>query len=145
MGRTTSQFYHGGTRWNVIPPLFFAVRGVGDDMITYLLHFATRIAPGRHTTQHYIGSCEDLARRIQQHRTGQGSRLCEVALARGITFTVARTWESPDRSLERKLKNRHNGPGLCPICAEARGKELRPEELETLLSFSLDDVTELAF
>jgi hypothetical protein len=37
----------------------------------------------------------------------------------GIDFTVARTWEG-SRRLERSLKNRHDHPGLCPVC---RGRE----------------------
>jgi hypothetical protein len=41
-----------------------------------------------------------------------------TAVARaGIPWTLARTWEG-ERALERKLKDRHNSPKLCPICQE---------------------------
>ena len=87
----------------------------------YLLHFSTPIAPGKHTTQHYIGFCDhDLDARLNAHRAGRGARLCQVARARGITFQLVRVW-SGDRTRERRLKNRHEGPRLCPICnANAR-------------------------
>jgi len=32
-----------------------------------------------------------------------------------IGWTLARTWKG-GRDLERRLKNRHNSPKLCPIC-----------------------------
>lgn len=108
-------------------------------MTVYLLHFSEPIAPGRHTAQHYIGSADDLERRIAQHRAGTGARLCEVAAERGISFVIARTWEG-GRKLERELKNRKAGPRLCPICN-------RPHEtqLDLFLSFTLTDVEELPF
>jgi hypothetical protein len=37
----------------------------------------------------------------------------------GIDFTLARTWEG-GRGDERRLKDRHDHPGLCPVC---RGNE----------------------
>lgn len=81
----------------------------------YLLHFAEPIAPGRHTAQHYLGSAEDLAPRVNAHRHGNGARFTEVAHERGIPFVIARTWEG-DRALERRLKRRKEGPRLCPLC-----------------------------
>lgn len=81
----------------------------------YLLHFTAPVAPGRHTTQHYIGSADDLAARIQRHRLGYGARLVQVAIERGIKFQVMRVWKG-DRTLERKLKNMKNAPALCPLC-----------------------------
>lgn len=59
--------------------------------LVYLLHFSEPISEN-HTTQHYIGTTQDLDRRIVEHANGRGSRLCEVATERGITFQVARTW-----------------------------------------------------
>ena len=85
----------------------------------YLLHFDRPIAPGRHTTQHYIGFAADLAARIQEHSTGHGARLTQVAMERGIRFTVARLWWG-DRGLERRLKERKDAPRLCPICGHPR-------------------------
>lgn len=83
--------------------------------VVYLLHFAAPIAPGRHTCQHYIGYADDLAPRIWAHEHGKGARLTQVAKARGIPFTVAVVWAG-GRQLERRLKNRHEAPRLCPFC-----------------------------
>jgi hypothetical protein len=55
-----------------------------------------------------------------------GARLMEVVTDAKIDWKVARTWNG-DRKLERRLKNRHNAPALCPRCAGKkalnRGKE----------------------
>ena len=107
--------------------------------MVYLLHFDKPIAPGRHTAQHYLGSCDDLDTRIAQHRAGTGSRLCQVAKERGLSFVVARTWDG-DRKLERQLKNRKEAPRLCPIC-----NRVHESQLDLLLSFTLADVDELEF
>ena len=108
--------------------------------VVYLLHFSQPIAPGRHTARHYIGFTNDLEQRIAQHRAGTGARLCEVAKERGISFVVAQLWEG-DRALERKLKRRHAGPRLCPICNRVHDAA----QLDLLLSWTMADVEELAF
>ena len=82
----------------------------------YLIHFQR---PYKHA-RHYLGYTADLEARIEQHRNGTGARLLQVITAAGIAFDVARTWAC-GRELERKLKNRHEGPRLCPIC-DAEGK-----------------------
>ncbi len=87
----------------------------------YLLHFERPISPG-HTTQHYLGFAEDLDARLERHRKGNGSRLCEVAAERGIGFELARTWGPETRAFERQLKRRKEAPRLCPICRELRGQ-----------------------
>lgn len=89
----------------------------------YLLHFETPIAPGRHTTQHYLGfTRKSLRERIATHRKGQGARLTQVAHERGITFVCVRTWSKASCSFERQLKRRKDGPMLCPIC---QGKPIK--------------------
>jgi predicted GIY-YIG superfamily endonuclease len=105
----------------------------------YLLHFEQPIAPGRHTTQHYIGYAADLAARIQEHNTGHGARLTQVARERGIRFQVARLWHG-DRGLERRLKDRKHAPQLCPICGRGHvvgyAEEIPADEIEDhLLAF----------
>ncbi|MBA2243651.1 MAG: GIY-YIG nuclease family protein [Gemmatimonadetes bacterium] len=79
--------------------------------MVYLLHFAQ---PYRHA-RHYLGSTDNLERRLQEHRSGAGARLLEVITEAGIDFTLARTW-SGGRALERQLKNRKEAPRLCPLC-----------------------------
>jgi len=80
----------------------------------YLLHFERPISD-KHTCQHYVGWAKYLPSRIAAHLSGHGARLTQVAIERGIAFTVARVWEG-DRYLERKIKNRKHGPRYCPIC-----------------------------
>ena len=87
-------------------------------MTVYLLHFEEPISR-RHTSQHYLGYAKDLNERLARHQAGDGCRLVQVALERGITFELARTWAG-DRTLERKLKNQKNGPRLCPICRKQK-------------------------
>ena len=86
--------------------------------MVYLLHFSRPICPSR-PTRHYIGWTNDLDERIREHRRGKGSRLCQVARERGITFTLAEVWNG-DRRFERRLKNYKNAPRLCPYCNSGR-------------------------
>lgn len=100
----------------------------------YLLHFERPISD-KHTCRHYLGSADDLRYRLHQHRTNPDARLLQVAKERGIDFELARVWSNVPRSFERQLKNRHGGPRLCPICNGSNAD----------LTFTLDDVSELAF
>ena len=93
---------------------------------TYLLHFdrplarGTRARDGRPLTAgHYLGSAADLDARLAEHRAGQGARLTAVIHARGIGFTLARTWDG-GRDVERRLKRRKEAPRLCPLCRQVR-------------------------
>jgi hypothetical protein len=88
----------------------------------YLLHFDKPISPA-HTCRHYLGYTDDLQRRIAEHRAGTGARLVQVANERGIGFEVVRVWRG-DRGQERKLKNRKEGPTLCPICNPGKAHRL---------------------
>ena len=81
--------------------------------VVYLIHFAR---PYKHA-RHYLGYTEDLPKRLSLHKRGLGARLMEVVRNAGIDWVVARTWPG-DRVLERRLKNRHESPRLCPICRE---------------------------
>ena len=112
----------------------------------YLLHFDQPIAPGRHSCQHYIGSADDLDARLRKHQHSPDARLLQVAKQRGISFDVVRTWQG-DRQLERKLKNQKQAPMLCPICRNERKRHQWQLSFldEMLLSFTLDDLPELAF
>ena len=79
--------------------------------MVYLLHFTQPL----HHAQHYLGYADDLERRLERHRTGNGARLVQVCAEHGIDFVLVRTWEG-GRDLERHLKNQHNGRKLCPLC-----------------------------
>ena len=81
--------------------------------MVYLLHFSE---PYRHA-RHYLGSTEDLERRLAEHRGGTGARLMEVVGEAGISFTLARTWPG-GRKRERQLKKQGGRSRLCPLCSE---------------------------
>jgi hypothetical protein len=90
--------------------------------ICYLLHFDAPIgdlANPRGQAQHYLGWTRYLPARALAHLRGGGARLTQVACERQIGFVISRTWPG-DRHFERKLKNQHAGPRLCPICQAAR-------------------------
>jgi predicted GIY-YIG superfamily endonuclease len=85
--------------------------------MVYLIHLNT---PYKHA-RHYLGSTNNLERRLQEHREGQGARLLQVVGQAGIPWSVVRTWADGGYELEKRLKSRHNAPKLCPICREKRG------------------------
>ncbi len=90
----------------------------------YLLHFHR---PYRHA-RHYLGfvegdDAEQIVKRIERHRNGDGARLMEVIVAAGITFDLARVWRKVDRNFERRLKRRHGAAQFCPICRRNHGRK----------------------
>jgi predicted GIY-YIG superfamily endonuclease len=78
----------------------------------YLIHFEAKY---KHA-QHYLGLSNDLSRRMDEHRSGQGSALMKAVTQAEIPWDVVRTWKHADRMLERRLKNQKNAWRLCPIC-----------------------------
>lgn len=77
----------------------------------YLIHFDQ---PFKHA-RHYIGSTNNVDERLDEHRSGRGSRLMAVVTAAGIPWRLARAWRG-GRQLERQLKNHKNAARICPIC-----------------------------
>lgn len=89
-------------------------------MTVYLIHFSEPIgdlANPRGQARHYLGYTDDLEQRLERHRAGNGSAIMAEVARRGIAWQLARTWNG-GRDLERRLKNQHNGPRLCPLCQE---------------------------
>lgn len=89
--------------------------------MVYLLHFERGIgdAGKRHgQAQHYVGYCADgtLRERLAVHRAGRGAAITAYLVGVGIGFEVARVWAPGDKKLERRIKDRKEGPRLCPIC-----------------------------
>jgi hypothetical protein len=89
----------------------------------YLHHFAS---PFKHA-RHYVGFTTQLDRRIEEHRTGQGTRLVAVVRDAGIPFVVARTWPRVDRHFERRLHRAKNTPKGCPICSGRKAWPFHPK------------------
>ena len=107
-------------------------------MFVYLLHFeqpvghaqsdaqraiyglAPRSMPYVPHARHYAGLAVDLAERLHQHATGNGSRLMAVVTARGVSWQVSRIWRVRDledaKALEHRLKRWHGHGKFCPIC-----------------------------
>lgn len=85
----------------------------------YLIHFERPIGdPGnrRGQAQHYLGwSSKPVIERLKRHENARGARIMAVCQELGVAWKLARTWDGP-RALERRLKNLHNSPKLCPIC-----------------------------
>lgn len=107
-------------------------RAIREESRIYLLHFEEPISED-HTAQHYVGSTNSLAARMQSHRLGHGVRYIQVAHERGIRFEVARVWLGP-RTLEYRIKNRKSAPRLCPLCSASPqpvhyADELTPEQI----------------
>lgn len=78
----------------------------------YLIHFEAKYAHA----QHYIGLSNNLERRLEEHRSGQGNPLMKAVTEMGIPWKVVRTWPDSDRMQEVQLKSRHKASQLCPIC-----------------------------
>lgn len=93
-------------------------------MAVYLLHLSRPLGNERHQASHYLGYSPDrhLDQRIADHRAGQGARITQVAVERGITLTVVRTWPGLSRTDERRMKNQHHHARLCPVCRGAQRK-----------------------
>jgi predicted GIY-YIG superfamily endonuclease len=89
----------------------------------YLIHFDRPIGNAgnpRGQASHYLGyASKSLKSRIERHRSGNGARILQVISQLGIDWKVVRTW-SGNKALERKLKNQHNAPKLCPVCQQLK-------------------------
>jgi len=64
----------------------------------YLLHFDERLDQ----FQHYIGSCEDLSVRLEQHAKGRAAQLTTRFARAGIGFAVGGVWEHGTRLEARR-------------------------------------------
>jgi putative endonuclease len=84
----------------------------------YLIHFDEPIGNLSHplsAAQHYLGWCSDLDKRLERHRSGQGSSLMRFVEQSGIPWRVVREWKGT-RDDERKIKDQKNSKRYCPVC-----------------------------
>ncbi len=86
----------------------------------YLLHFTKPLAQAQHRrgihAGHYLGISDDLERRLHEHATGNGSRLCAAAKARGSEFILVKVWHNVTRAHELEMKRQRNNPRHCYLC-----------------------------
>ncbi len=94
----------------------------------YLIHLDRPLAHARH----YLGSTDDLERRLHEHEQGNGSRTLAAVARAGIPWRLARTKSWPqllpgDRTWERRLHKYKKSRRLCPLCsAGAHGRMQKP-------------------
>jgi predicted GIY-YIG superfamily endonuclease len=84
----------------------------------YLIHLNRPLAHARH----YLGSTDDLERRLHEHLQGNGSKMLAAVARAGIPWRLARTKSCPkllpgDRAWERRLHRYKKSRRLCPICS----------------------------
>lgn len=84
-----------------------------------LLHYNDRINPNR-PARHYLEyTARTVYARVCDQKSGSRWRsapICYAAFERDIDFVVARVWPNTDRRDEKRLRDLHNNPRLCPIC-----------------------------
>ena len=90
----------------------------------YVLHFD----PPYRWCRHYVGSSDDVERRLVEHLTGRGSPLVAAAVNAGSIVEVAATWPG-SRADERRLHARHATPRVCVICRTLFGTHRRPRRV----------------
>lgn len=92
----------------------------------YVIHFEP---PLRHA-RNYLGSAANLRARVAADLAGTGAKMVAAALARGITCTVSRTWQTGTHELawqtEVSLKNRRDTPRFCPGCTPGTTRAASP-------------------
>lgn len=86
-------------------------------MGVYILRFERPIGTDKHSCQHYVGFVDDsngtpshiaLARRMAEHRKGQGAALTRWANSQGIGYEVVLFLPHLPQSEERRIKNQKN-------------------------------------
>ncbi len=119
-------------------------------MPLYLIHFDRPVGTAKQKAQHYLGHADDVDARVADHLAttwerfeepaqlsdgrrdlgcahGAGANLLGAVNAAGIARKVVRVWKKGNKVEERRLKNHHHGPRLCPICNpahwETRGRK----------------------
>lgn len=81
--------------------------------VVYVIHFLDRF----HHCQHYVGTTKDLARRLEDHRSGNGSCLMRAIGLHQIEWELVVIFPG-GHDLERAIKNHHNARAFCPKCRE---------------------------
>ena len=88
-----------------------------ENTMVYLIRFSEPISPN-HTTQYYLGSTNNLPRRVQEHRQ-ESKGMFGAAKARGINWRVVRCFTG-GFEVEKRLKRQKNNRRMCPIATKGR-------------------------
>ena len=96
----------------------------------YLIHFDEPLSHARH----YLGSTDNLARRLEEHASGEGARILDELNQRGIGWSLVRvlapTSFMTHRQIESLLKRHANSPRLCPLCSEQASEASPPGTID---------------
>ena len=93
--------------------------------------------------RHYVGYTDDLARRIEQHRAGEGAEFLKRANEQGITWMVVRVWMDADRDKEKSVKGM-SARIVCPVCKAKAGELARHNKRKQQVSRSALSVSEVS-
>lgn len=100
----------------------------------YLVHFDRPFRHARHYLGYTFENGDDahaaVAKRLDRHRRGHGSRLLRHVADAGIGFTVVRVWPGLGRDAERRLKRSGHGPRHCPVCNPRQAHHLYVEDID---------------
>jgi len=78
--------------------------------MVYVLKLDQPLGNEKHYAQFYVGWSKNeytLAKRIEHHMQGRGSKFTQAAIAKGYNVEVVLTMEG-GKDVERKIKNQHN-------------------------------------
>lgn len=93
--------------------------------VVYLLHFHGPPS----VNAHYVGISTPtrLLARMREHAAGRGSKATSAACRLGLTWCLARTFETRNRRLETRLQQHPGLDALCPVCrGQSPIQEYRP-------------------
>lgn len=85
---------------------------MSEPITVYLIHFSRAFKHARH----YLGSTNDLEKRLEDHKNGRGAKLLRHVSEAGIEWEMVRQWSKGGRKLEAKFKKAQHNTRLCPIC-----------------------------
>jgi predicted GIY-YIG superfamily endonuclease len=100
----------------------------------YLVHLERPLPGGRH----YVGYTDDLEKRIELHRAGQGAKFLKQANEAGIGWIVVRVWMNADRDKERSIKGM-SARIVCPVCKAKAAELARQKMLQRVSRSALSD------
>ncbi len=104
--------------------------------VVYLLHFAHPVHPA-----HYVGitTPKRLPARMREHAAGRGSLVTTAACTLGLEWSLAATFHTEDRTLEKKLAGLRPASSWCPICrGEPPIRDYQPTKMAATLEWRPD-------